>query len=38
LTFVLPEPNVLLSAAEKTAVMKFVQNGGGLPDLRPHRQ
>ncbi|WP_027344012.1 hypothetical protein [Hamadaea tsunoensis] len=28
--FVLPEPNVLLSAAEKTAVMKFVQNGGGL--------
>jgi hypothetical protein len=29
-TFVLPEPNVLLSAAEKTAVMKFVQAGGGL--------
>ncbi|MFF0435275.1 hydrolase [Streptomyces sp. NPDC004327] len=29
-TFVLPEPNVRLSAAEKTAVMKFVQNGGGL--------
>ncbi|MCX4582343.1 hydrolase [Streptomyces sp. NBC_01481] len=29
-TFVLPEPNVLLTAAEKTAVMKFVQNGGGL--------
>ncbi|MET7615584.1 hydrolase [Streptomyces sp. NPDC005408] len=29
-TFVLPEPNILLSAAEKTAVMKFVQNGGGL--------
>jgi hypothetical protein len=28
--FVLPEPNVLLSAAEKTAVMKFVQAGGGL--------
>jgi hypothetical protein len=28
--FVLPEPNVLLSAAEKTAVMKFVHNGGGL--------
>jgi hypothetical protein len=27
---VLPEPNILLSAAEKTAVMKFVQNGGGL--------
>ncbi|MGW2056638.1 hydrolase [Streptomyces sp. NPDC001840] len=29
-TFVLPEPNVLLTSAEKTAVMKFVQNGGGL--------
>ncbi|MGW0703844.1 hydrolase [Streptomyces sp. NPDC002867] len=29
-TFVLPEPNVLLTAAEKTAVMRFVQNGGGL--------
>ncbi|GLW56722.1 hydrolase [Kitasatospora phosalacinea] len=28
--FVLPEPNVRLSSAEKTAVMKFVQNGGGL--------
>jgi hypothetical protein len=27
---VLPEPNILLSAAEKSAVMKFVQNGGGL--------
>ncbi|MFE1383390.1 hydrolase [Streptomyces sp. NPDC058740] len=29
-TFVLPEPNVRLSASEKTAVMRFVQNGGGL--------
>ena len=29
-TFVLPEPNVLLSTVEKTAVMNFVQNGGGL--------
>src|ERR1700754_4544222 len=29
-TFVLPEPNVLLSASEKKAVMQFVQNGGGL--------
>ena len=28
--FVLPEPNVLLSAAEKTAIMKFVQAGGGF--------
>lgn len=27
---VLPEPNVLLSSAEKTAVMTFVQDGGGL--------
>lgn len=35
-TFVLPEPNVLLSAAEKTAVMKFVQNGGGLFMISDH--
>jgi hypothetical protein len=28
--FVLPEPNVLLSAAEKKAVMQFVQAGGGF--------
>jgi hypothetical protein len=28
--FVVPEPNVLFSAAEKTAIMKFVQAGGGL--------
>ncbi|WP_163511527.1 hydrolase [Fodinicola acaciae] len=28
--FVLPEPNIVLSAAEKTAVLRFVQNGGGL--------
>ncbi|WP_030442979.1 hypothetical protein [Actinoplanes subtropicus] len=28
--FVMPEPNVLLSAAEKTAVMKFIQAGGGF--------
>ncbi|HEY3608515.1 MAG TPA: putative Ig domain-containing protein [Pseudonocardiaceae bacterium] len=27
---VLPEPNILLTAAEKTAIMNFVQNGGGL--------
>jgi hypothetical protein len=27
---VLPEPNILLTAAEKTAIMHFVQNGGGL--------
>ncbi|MFF7198135.1 hydrolase [Streptomyces sp. NPDC008079] len=35
-TFVLPEPNVKLSAAEKTAVMKFVQNGGGLFLISDH--
>jgi hypothetical protein len=34
--FVLPEPNVLLSTAEKTAVMKFVQNGGGLFLISDH--
>ncbi|HET7431176.1 MAG TPA: hypothetical protein VFJ89_06700 [Nocardioides sp.] len=28
--FVLPEPNVLFTAAEKTAIMRFVQAGGGL--------
>ncbi|MEE1782415.1 Ig domain-containing protein [Streptomyces sp. SP17BM10] len=28
--FVLPEPNIRLSDSEKTAVMTFVQNGGGL--------
>ncbi|MFC4150050.1 hydrolase [Micromonospora mangrovi] len=28
--FVMPEPNSPLSAAEKTAIMKFVQNGGGF--------
>jgi hypothetical protein len=34
--FVLPEPNVLLTTAEKTAVMKFVQNGGGLFFITDH--
>ncbi len=28
--FVLPEPNIRLSSAEKTALLTFVQNGGGL--------
>lgn len=37
-TFVLPEPNVRLGAAEKTAVMKFVQNGGGLFLISDHNQ
>jgi hypothetical protein len=34
--FVLPEPNVLLSASEKTAVLRFVQNGGGLFLISDH--
>ncbi|MGA8114975.1 MAG: hypothetical protein WCA46_15015 [Actinocatenispora sp.] len=34
--FVLPEPNVALSDAEKTAVMTFVQNGGGLFLITDH--
>jgi hypothetical protein len=28
--FVMPEPNAPLSAAEKTAIMRFIQNGGGF--------
>ncbi|WP_328917225.1 MULTISPECIES: hydrolase [unclassified Streptomyces] len=35
-TFVLPEPNIRLSAAEKTAVMTFVKNGGGLFLISDH--
>ncbi|MFD9129088.1 putative Ig domain-containing protein [Kitasatospora sp. NPDC059571] len=35
-TFVLPEPNVRLSTAEKTAVMSFVQHGGGLFLISDH--
>ncbi|MFD9894545.1 hypothetical protein ACFWY9_34810 [Amycolatopsis sp. NPDC059027] len=34
--FVLPEPNVVLSAPEKAAVLKFVQNGGGLFLISDH--
>jgi hypothetical protein len=34
--FVLPEPNILLTAAEKTAIMQFVQNGGGLFMISDH--
>ncbi len=29
-TLVLPEPNTLFTTAEKTAIMTFVKNGGGL--------
>ncbi|MGA5822652.1 putative Ig domain-containing protein [Kitasatospora sp. NPDC094028] len=36
--FVLPEPNIRLSDAEKTAVMTFVQNGGGLFLVSDHTQ
>src|SRR5205814_9403810 len=28
--FVMPEPNSPLSAAEKAAIMRFIQNGGGF--------
>lgn len=35
-TFVIAEPNVKLSSAEKTAVMTFVQNGGGLFIISDH--
>lgn len=35
-TFVVPEPNIRFSAAEKTAIMKFVQNGGGLFLISDH--
>jgi hypothetical protein len=35
-TFVLPEPNVVLSASEKTAIMNFVANGGGLFMISDH--
>ncbi|HEU5268540.1 MAG TPA: putative Ig domain-containing protein [Jatrophihabitans sp.] len=34
--FVLPEPNVLLTTAEKTAIMTFVKNGGGLFMISDH--
>ncbi len=36
-TFVLDEPNTQLTAAEKTAVMQFVQNGGGLFLISDHK-
>ncbi|WUB76707.1 hydrolase [Streptomyces sp. NBC_00576] len=35
-TLVLPEPNTLFTTAEKTAIMKFVQNGGGLFMISDH--
>ena len=35
-TFVIPEPNIRFSTAEKTAIMTFVQNGGGLFLISDH--
>ena len=34
--FVLDEPNILFTAAEKTAILQFVQNGGGLFIIADH--
>ena len=34
--FVVDEPNVLFTAAEKTAIVRFVQNGGGLFMITDH--
>ncbi|MFK0023762.1 hydrolase [Streptomyces sp. NPDC090798] len=35
-TLVLPEPNTLFTTAEKTAIMTFVNNGGGLFMISDH--
>ncbi|MER6471180.1 hydrolase [Streptomyces collinus] len=35
-TLVLPEPNTLFTTAEKTAIMTFVKNGGGLFMISDH--
>jgi hypothetical protein len=34
--FVLPEPNVLFTAAQKSAILQFVQHGGGLFMISDH--
>ena len=34
--FILCEPNIMFTAAEKTAIMNFVQNGGGLFMVSDH--
>ncbi len=36
--FVVDEPNVRFTAAEKTAILSFVQNGGGLLMISDHTQ
>jgi hypothetical protein len=34
--FVVPEPNILFTAAEATAILDFVRNGGGLVAIADH--
>jgi len=34
--FIVPEPNTLFTAAEATAILAFVQNGGGLIAISDH--
>jgi hypothetical protein len=34
--FVVDEPNIVFTAAEKTAILRFVQNGGGLFMITDH--
>lgn len=34
--YIVDEPNILFTAAEKTAIMQFVQNGGGLFMIADH--
>lgn len=34
--FIIVEPNILFTAAEKTAILQFVQNGGGLFIVSDH--
>ncbi len=36
--FVVDEPNILFTAAEKTAILTFVENGGGLFMISDHTQ
>jgi hypothetical protein len=36
--FVVDEPNILFTAAEKTAILNFVQHGGGLFMISDHTQ
>lgn len=36
--FVVDEPNILFTASEKTAILQFIQNGGGLFMISDHDQ